>query len=141
MQLNCFIRYLLAYLIVKKWGTQNKNTNISWLWTPPCGAPWLWYSRPWLPGHTLLLLLQSPSSHTWESIEGTRPRYSVPISWILIWIFEDIIMFANISVLVTFQFWWHFSFSDNSVLVKLQFWLYFSFDEALVFVTFLFCFF
>ena len=31
--------------------------------------------------------------------------------------FKDIIMFGNISVLVTFQFWWHFSFDKISVLV------------------------
>ena len=31
--------------------------------------------------------------------------------------FDDIIMFGNISVLVTFQFWWHFSFDDILVFV------------------------
>ena len=31
--------------------------------------------------------------------------------------FEDIFRFGNISVLVTFQFWWHFSFDDILVLV------------------------
>ena len=71
----------------------------------------------------------------------TRPSYSVPISWILI--FEDIIMFGNlfsfdnISVLMTFQLcWqssfgetsvlWHFRFGDILVLVTYQIWWYFS---------------
>ena len=34
----------------------------------------------------------------------TRPRYSVPISGIFIFIFEDNILFGNISALVIFQF-------------------------------------
>ena len=40
--------------------------------------------------------------------------------------FEDIIRFGNISVLVTSQFWCHFSLSDSfsaiTVLVTFQFW-------------------
>ena len=35
---------------------------------------------------------------------------------------EDIIMFGNISVLVTLQFWWPFSFDKIQDLVTLQFW-------------------
>ena len=35
--------------------------------------------------------------------------------------FEDIIRFGNISVLITFQFWWQFSFDDITVLVTIQF--------------------
>ena len=36
--------------------------------------------------------------------------------------FEDTIMFGNISVLVTFWFWGHFSFDEISVLGTIQFW-------------------
>ena len=38
-----------------------------------------------------------------------------------------IFQFYDISVSVTFQFWWHFSFGYISVLVIFQFWLHFSF--------------
>ena len=44
--------------------------------------------------------------------------------------FEDILRFCDISVLVTFHFWYHFSFGDISVLVT------FSFDDISVLVTF-----
>ena len=47
--------------------------------------------------------------------------------------------FGDISVLVTFQLWWHwwhFSLNDISVLVSFQFWWQFSFGDISVLVTF-----
>ena len=44
----------------------------------------------------------------------TRPRSSVPISWISI--------LRTLLCLVTFQCWWHFSFDKILVLLTLQFW-------------------
>ena len=68
----------------------------------------------------------------------TRPRYSGPNSWFFILIFKDIKILGNISVLVTFQLWWHFSFIDNSVLVNVQIWWHFSFGNISVFMTYQF---
>ena len=56
------------------------------------------------------------------------------------WFLRTNKMYGNISVLVTFQFWWHFGLGDNSVLVKLQFWWHFKFGYISIFVSlFVFC--
>ena len=52
--------------------------------------------------------------------------------------FEEIFMFGNISILLTFPYKWHFSFDKILVLVTIHFWWNFSFGDISVLVTFQF---
>ena len=64
------------------------------------------------------LILQAPThSRIFLTSNTNKTKYSVPISWILILIFEVILMFGNISVLVIFQFWWYITCCDISFFI------------------------
>ena len=108
--------------------------HISQFWADPGKARGC-STKPLSLIHYLIHLLSNPSvkislrrRHALMVGDGafshkTRPRWSVPISWILIglrfWFLGHFkilwpssfgsIFFSYISVLVTFQFWWHCS--------------------------------
>ena len=71
---------------------------------------------------TLVLFLYVCLTINWQNLRYYKTKVTdqgqFPGFWFRYFFFTffgDIFRFGNMSVLVTFQFWWHFSFNDISV--------------------------